>query len=115
MEQSNLESLKQGFLDTIPAQNFNSPNSTFEDTSSYDNFTGQDIIKYRVIQAVFCLLYSAIFVLGLFGNILVCYVVARNKAMHTVTNCFITNLALADILLCVLAVPFTPLYSFLGK
>ncbi|CAK9806648.1 Prolactin-releasing peptide receptor [Anthophora plagiata] len=40
--------------------------------------------------------------------------VVRNRQMQTVTNLFITNLALSDVLLCVLAVPFTPLYTFLG-
>ncbi|KAK3918752.1 Prolactin-releasing peptide receptor [Frankliniella fusca] len=35
--------------------------------------------------------------------------------MQTVTNFFITNLALSDILLCILAVPFTPLYTFVGN
>ncbi|CAH1405272.1 unnamed protein product [Nezara viridula] len=82
---------------------------------SVGNQTGLDIIEDKAVQAVFCLLYTSIFVLGLFGNVLVCYVVGRNRAMHTVTNCFITNLALSDILLCTLAVPFTPLYSFLGE
>lgn len=61
---------------------------------------------------MFCVLYGAICALGLFGNVLVCFVVGRNKAMQTVTNLFITNLALADILLCVLGVPFTPVYTF---
>ncbi|CAB3369220.1 Hypothetical predicted protein [Cloeon dipterum] len=74
-----------------------------------------DIIQNRSVQAVFCMLYTVIFVLGIFGNVLVCYVVGRNKAMQTVTNFFITNLALSDILLCTLAVPFTPLYSFVGQ
>lgn len=79
------------------------------------NGTHDDIIENKVVQALFFILYTAIFVLGIFGNVLVCYVVFRNKAMQTVTNLFITNLALSDILLCVLAVPFTPLYTFLGK
>ncbi|XP_058055298.1 neuropeptide Y receptor type 2-like [Anopheles bellator] len=75
----------------------------------------EDIIySSKLLQIVFCVLYSSIFVLGVFGNVLVCYVVFRNKAMQTVTNLFITNLALSDILLCVLAVPFTPSYTFLG-
>ncbi|ETN60053.1 neuropeptide Y receptor type 2 [Anopheles darlingi] len=75
----------------------------------------EDIIySNKLLQIVFCILYSSIFVLGVFGNVLVCYVVFRNKAMQTVTNLFITNLALSDILLCVLAVPFTPSYTFLG-
>lgn len=79
------------------------------------NNTEFDIIDHEFVQALFFMLYTTIFVLGLFGNMLVCYVVVRNKAMQTVTNLFITNLALSDILLCILAVPFTPLYTFLGK
>ncbi|XP_058128319.1 prolactin-releasing peptide receptor [Anopheles ziemanni] len=76
---------------------------------------GADIMSNKLLQIVFCVLYSSIFVLGVFGNVLVCYVVFRNKAMQTVTNLFITNLALSDILLCVLAVPFTPSYTFLRR
>ncbi|XP_055694449.1 prolactin-releasing peptide receptor-like [Lutzomyia longipalpis] len=79
------------------------------------NATQTDIINNELVQATFCLLYTIIFILGVVGNILVCYVVFRNKAMQTVTNFFITNLALSDILLCVLAVPFTPLYTFLRR
>uniref|UniRef100_A0A6V7JM72 G-protein coupled receptors family 1 profile domain-containing protein n=1 Tax=Bracon brevicornis TaxID=1563983 RepID=A0A6V7JM72_9HYME len=67
------------------------------------------------VQAIFYFLYGLIFVVGIFGNALVCFVVVRNPQMQTVTNLFITNLALSDILLCVLAVPFTPLYTFLGR
>ncbi|KAF6209074.1 hypothetical protein GE061_014817 [Apolygus lucorum] len=74
-----------------------------------------NVIHDKIIQSLFCILYTSIFVLGIFGNGLVCYVVGRNRAMHTVTNCFITNLALSDILLCALAVPFTPTYSFLQR
>jgi neuropeptide Y receptor len=74
-----------------------------------------DIINHSGVQAIFYVIYSTIFVLGIFGNVLVCFVVGRNKAMQTVTNFFITNLALADILLCALAVPFTPLYTFLEE
>lgn len=83
---------------------------------NYSNYAlGDDIISHPAVQAVFYLIYGTIFILGIFGNVLVCYVVGRNKAMQTVTNFFITNLALADILLCALAVPFTPLYTFLGE
>ncbi|XP_066994813.1 prolactin-releasing peptide receptor [Anabrus simplex] len=87
------------------------------DNGTDGNYTDDDfdIIQDEAVQALFCILYSTIFVLGVFGNVLVCYVVGRNRAMQTVTNFFITNLALSDILLCALAVPFTPLYSFLGR
>uniref|UniRef100_A0A182MYV0 G-protein coupled receptors family 1 profile domain-containing protein n=1 Tax=Anopheles dirus TaxID=7168 RepID=A0A182MYV0_9DIPT len=91
---------------------FGRPNSTTVAPPSADN----DIIfSNKLVQIVFCVLYSSIFVLGVFGNVLVCYVVFRNKAMQTVTNLFITNLALSDILLCVLAVPFTPSYTFMRR
>lgn len=73
------------------------------------------VIREPMIQLLFSLVYITIFVLGVFGNVLVCYVVFHNKHMHTVTNFFITNLALSDILLCILAVPFTPTYTFLGE
>lgn len=74
-----------------------------------------DPISLGAIQLSFCVLYATVFVLGVFGNALVCYVVLRNRAMQTVTNIFITNLALSDILLCLLAVPFTPMYTFLRR
>lgn len=74
-----------------------------------------DVIHNRLVQVFFCILYVTVFILGVFGNVLVCFVVLRNKAMQTVTNIFITNLALSDILLCILAVPFTPIYTFMGR
>lgn len=80
-----------------------------------NNATPNDLIHNEFVQIFFCILYTTVFVLGVFGNVLVCYVVLRNRAMQTVTNIFITNLALSDILLCVLAVPFTPLYTFMGR
>ncbi|XP_015521938.2 prolactin-releasing peptide receptor-like [Neodiprion lecontei] len=85
----------------------NGNNTSFE-------YPDWDLTANAGVQAAFCILYGNIFVLGLCGNALVCFVVARNRQMQTVTNLFITNLALSDVLLCILAVPFTPLYTFLG-
>ncbi|KAJ8716311.1 hypothetical protein PYW08_013596 [Mythimna loreyi] len=91
-------------------------NGTYSTISAdFQNNTTTDPIEDKAIQAAFCTAYTIIFVVGIFGNALVCYAVIRNRAMQTVTNLFITNLALSDILLCVFAVPFTPLYTFLGR
>ena len=80
------------------------------------NWTEEDYLKNSpAVQVLIYILYVVIFVVGLLGNFLVVFVVAQNRAMQTVTNCFIANLALSDILLCVLAVPFTPLYFFLKE
>ncbi|XP_012537355.1 prolactin-releasing peptide receptor [Monomorium pharaonis] len=78
------------------------------------NNLSEDMMSNLMVQIVFYVIYSIIFILGLFGNVLVIFVVGRNHRMHTVTNLFIANLALSDMLLCLLAVPFTPLYTFLG-
>ena len=50
---------------------------------------------------------SIVFVLGLVGNGLVVWVVYSNRRMHDVTNYFIVNLAVADILVCLLCLPIT--------
>ncbi|XP_068220309.1 prolactin-releasing peptide receptor-like [Palaemon carinicauda] len=97
------------------SQNDSLPDNLTLDTTSNSSLLDSNILSYSVTQAIFYIEYFTIFLLGIFGNCLVCYVVFRNKNMHTVTNYFITNLALADILLCVLAVPFTPLYTFMGE
>lgn len=52
-------------------------------------------------------MYACIFVIALLGNTLVLYTVAANKKMHTVTNLFIANLAVGDLLIMVLCVPFS--------
>lgn len=94
-------------------------NYTTDNTTFYfdlDNVRrNQLIITNPAVQVLFYIVYSTIFTLGLVGNALVCFVVLRKKEMQSVTNFFITNLALSDILQCVLAVPFTPIYSFLGE
>ncbi|MGH0158002.1 UNVERIFIED_CONTAM: hypothetical protein FKN15_034664 [Acipenser sinensis] len=59
------------------------------------------------IKALLIVAYSFIIVISLFGNILVCHVVIKNKRMHSATSLFIVNLAIADILITILNTPFT--------
>lgn len=75
----------------------------------------REYVEDYVFQSAFSFVYLLIFTLGVFGNVLVVYVVWANKHMRTVTNIFIVNLAVSDIMLCGLAVPFTPLYTFRGR
>ncbi len=82
-------------------------------TEDYEIFS-REFVETKTVAILFFALYTVIFGVGIGGNYLVCFVVVRNKAMHTVTNIFISNLAASDILLCLTAVPFTPLYTFTG-
>ena len=66
--------------------------------------------------AIYSVAYSVVFFCALFGNLMVVTVVFRNRAMRTVTNCFIVNLAVADILVAVFNLPITLLSNlYLGK
>ena len=53
-----------------------------------------------VVVAVLSLAYLLVFVFGIVNNCLLMLAVYRNKELRTVTNYFIVNLALADILVC---------------
>ncbi|XP_075796937.1 G-protein coupled receptor 83-like [Pelodiscus sinensis] len=61
----------------------------------------------RTVQALLIVAYSVIIGISLFGNILVCHVVIKNRRMHSATSLFIVNLAIADIMITLLNTPFT--------
>ncbi|KAG9344079.1 hypothetical protein JZ751_012559 [Albula glossodonta] len=83
----------------------------------YDSiFLGlEDSTKLTGVRAVLILAYSMIILLGLIGNSLVIYVVYKFKTLRTVTNFFITNLAMADLLVNTLCLPFTLIYTLLDE
>lgn len=59
------------------------------------------------MTVVYCIAYIFVFIVGLIGNSFVILVVLRAPRMKTVTNFFIVNLALADILVIVFCLPAT--------
>ena len=65
--------------------------------------------KYQIILLSFA--YGIISLLSVLGNTSIIYIVIRNRRMHSVTNYFICNLALADCLVACFAVPFQVSYS----
>lgn len=50
--------------------------------------------------------YTIIFIVGVIGNILVCLVVCRERKMKNVTNYFIFNLAISDLSVLLICIPF---------
>jgi len=90
-------------------------NTSTNDTFSNDTCRVQHFIYTWPVEVAFSALYLLIFCVGLAGNALVTLAVSRAKHMRTVTNLFILNLAISDVLMCLFAVPFTPLQSFIGR
>lgn len=93
-----------------------SPDILGEEQLRNESYTNPDILKQSIpLTAIFIILYVILFFIGVSGNSLVVFVVLRNKAMQSITNIFITNLAVSDIMMCLLAVPFTPLSYFMNS
>lgn len=57
--------------------------------------------------AIFIVSYLLIFVVCMVGNGVVCFIVLRSKNMWTVTNLFILNLAVSDLLVGIFCMPTT--------
>ena len=66
------------------------------------------VIKQPIYMIVILsIAFGVIFVCSIVGNLLVILVVYRNPAMKNVTNYFIVNLTIADILVAVMCIPLT--------
>nr|XP_014350978.1 PREDICTED: neuropeptide Y receptor type 2-like [Latimeria chalumnae] len=74
-----------------------------------------DSTKLVGVQIILIFAYCSIILLGVVGNSLVIYVVIKFKTLRTVTNFFIGNLALADLLVNTLCLPFTLIYTLLDE
>ncbi|XP_013779266.1 RYamide receptor-like [Limulus polyphemus] len=59
------------------------------------------------VQAIMYIMYAIISLAAIGGNGIICYIVLADQSMRTVTNYFIVNLAVGDLLMAVLCIPFT--------
>ncbi|XP_062715955.1 neuropeptide SIFamide receptor isoform X2 [Aedes albopictus] len=86
--------------------NYQAQETTANDTGPYEEYE----LFYRhssTMTAVYCVAYFVVFIVGLIGNSFVIAVVFRAPRMRTVTNFFIVNLAVADVLVIVFCLPAT--------
>ncbi|ULT81363.1 hypothetical protein L5515_017194 [Caenorhabditis briggsae] len=85
-------------------------------TLDYDNNCKIKInpLTLPYFQQAFISAYFAIFCVAIFGNFLVIYVVMKNKRMQTITNIFITNLAVSDLMVNFTSLWLTPTYTKIG-
>ncbi|KAI7800823.1 dopamine receptor D2a [Triplophysa rosa] len=86
--------------------------SFFENVSQDFNATGQEGRHQYNYYAM--LLTLLIFVI-VFGNVLVCMAVSREKALQTTTNYLIVSLAVADLLVATLVMPWVVYLEVVGE
>ncbi|XP_060577291.1 G-protein coupled receptor 83-like [Ruditapes philippinarum] len=111
------------FLDEIKNFIYGRSNSTDHENleallNGSKNITGElldegETIGWRQILLIFA--YGLLIAISLFGNILVCHVIFVHRRMWTVTNFFIANLAVADLLVTCINVPFNIARNFLEE
>ncbi|KAM4577680.1 neuropeptide FF receptor 1 like 2 [Odontesthes bonariensis] len=89
---------------TIPAL----LNTSRNGSANYTNIIFFPYYQHSLyVAASYILAYSFIFLLCMVGNILVCLIVLENRCMRTVTNLFILNLAISDLLVGIFCIPTT--------
>lgn len=69
----------------------------------------QDPSNSTTAMIIFAIIYGNIFFLGLIGNVSMMFLTLRHRHLQTVQNIFILNLAMSDVLMCLLSVPITPI------
>ncbi|XP_022780952.1 orexin receptor type 2-like [Stylophora pistillata] len=80
-------------------------NSLNQDPRCADN--SQDKVPVSPVEkvAVFSVIYGIIFLVTIVGNGFVCIVITRRKDMRTLTNLFLLNMAISDLLSALFAIP----------
>ncbi|BFZ24095.1 hypothetical protein BsWGS_27133 [Bradybaena similaris] len=74
-----------------------------------DSLTGKGHSPFlpRLSAEIQIAFYTIIFILAFVGNLLIIITLIQNKRMRTVTNVYLLNLAVSDLLLAVVCMPFT--------
>ena len=96
-------------------------NGTFcsiANASNSSNYIHLDFYQYHSLDKTFATILAAFFVLIMIGgvvfNVILIYTICRNKALHSIKNYLILNLATCDLLRAVATLPFEPDYLVRG-
>lgn len=127
MDNQSQQPYEEAWLVTTDGYGFNE--SLFEDSSLGQNDTnssftqadqwygsGDETFRHsKTITLLLIVAYVIILIIGVVGNSLVVCVVLKSPRMRTVTNLFILNLAIADLLVVLFCLPPTLLSNILVR
>jgi hypothetical protein len=89
-----------------------SNNDSMDNTTIFDNNSAGRI---NIGDLIFVLLCSLLIIIVIFGNTLVILSVLTTRRLRTVTNLFVTSLAVADWLVGIFVMPPAVAYYIIGK
>ncbi|XP_054830112.1 D(3) dopamine receptor [Eublepharis macularius] len=87
------------------------PNSTVSVPHRQDNTTG---LGLQPPHTYYALCYCILIVVIVFGNILVCLAVLKERSLQTTTNYLVVSLAVADLLVATLVMPWVVYLEVMG-
>ncbi|GAB6029654.1 hypothetical protein CHUAL_005388 [Chamberlinius hualienensis] len=97
-------------LNGVIALNYSNDNVMYEsETEFLERYLGPRHVAYNSLIP-FTLIYGIIFIAGIVGNTSTCMVIVKNQYMQSATNFYLFNLAVADMLTLIIAMPLE-LYS----
>ncbi|XP_069462244.1 orexin receptor type 2 isoform X2 [Ambystoma mexicanum] len=86
-------------------ESIRSPSADYDE--EFMRYVWREYLHPKEYEWVLIAGYIIVFIVALVGNVLVCLAVWKNHHMRTVTNYFIVNLSLADVLVTITCLPAT--------
>jgi hypothetical protein len=97
-------------LNNFDLDNLNTANDENRETPNSNNRTSHGETSNWPVLGL-----SMFSVFGLFGNVLVCLTIHRDQSLQTKTNFYLFSLAIADLAVCVIVLPFSIIQDFYSK
>ncbi|KAG5326350.1 CAPAR protein, partial [Acromyrmex heyeri] len=97
--------LKASYDDNLASSSEHYFNDTYVDILGSTSMSSSSYRDSLYVVIPVTIIYAAIFLTGIIGNVSTCIVIARNKSMHTATNYYLFSLAVSDLLLLVSGLP----------
>ena len=110
---NNSSSSTEGYISTYMNDMEIDISTDISTVSRYDVTDNVTLLEVPLIKQpqhmiiVYCVAYFLVFMIGLIGNSFVIAVIYKDPTMRNVTNYFILNMSVADIIIAVFCVPFT--------
>lgn len=102
-------------MDEVPF--FNEGNCSGSMNCSENNSSllvfGEVCQAHPVMFFIMAIAYGVVALLAVIGNVALILIIMKQKEMHNVTNTLIANLSVSDLLMSVMCLPFTLVYTFM--